>query len=197
MAEAGGGDRWRRLLRCVAARPEQQARVGATGSPRAGRSSTCWRCKRPEGGARHGHHWRRQWWLGGSAHTRVKDGGKLLKPSSRRWGSFLARKTQGCGMGRGGARVRQRRHRPGGAVGATLPVRAWRVAHGERTGMAVRQGRPTAHGPADQSRPQRAGPAGPRHGRRATLARRRALDAKGQKPFRLASFERFFLKFFQ
>jgi hypothetical protein len=90
MAEAGCGGRWRGLLRCVAVRPEQPVRVVATGSPMAGRSSTCWRCKRPKDGARRGYHWRRQWWLGGSIHTRVKDGGKLLKPSSRRWRSLLA-----------------------------------------------------------------------------------------------------------
>jgi hypothetical protein len=37
---------------------------GATGDPRAGKSNTRWQCKRPEGGARRGHHWRRQWRLG-------------------------------------------------------------------------------------------------------------------------------------
>jgi hypothetical protein len=70
-----------------------------------------------------------------------------------------------------------------------------RVALGERTGMVVRQGRPRMHGAADQRRPRCAGPAGSRRGLRATPARRRALDAKGQKPFRLAPFERVFSKF--
>jgi hypothetical protein len=65
-AEAGGGRRWKGHSSELAAWPGQQAKGKATRSPRAGRSSTCWRCKRQEGGARRGHHWRRQWRLGGS-----------------------------------------------------------------------------------------------------------------------------------
>jgi hypothetical protein len=37
------------------------------------------------------------------------------------------------------ARVRQRRHRPAARVGAVRPVRARRVARGERLGKAVRR----------------------------------------------------------
>jgi hypothetical protein len=36
----------------------------ATRCPRAGRGNPRWRCKRPEGGARRGHHWQLQWRLG-------------------------------------------------------------------------------------------------------------------------------------
>jgi hypothetical protein len=66
MAEAGGGRRWRGHFGELVAWLGEQAKGKATGSPRAGRSSMCWRCKRPEGGARRGHHWRRQWRLGSS-----------------------------------------------------------------------------------------------------------------------------------
>jgi hypothetical protein len=38
-----------------------------------------------------------------------------------------------------GARVRPRRHRPAARVGAARPVRARRVARGERLGKAVRR----------------------------------------------------------
>jgi hypothetical protein len=64
VTEAGGGGRWELCSEELVARPEQQAKGGAIGDPRAGRSNTRWRCKRPEGGARRGHHWRRQWRLG-------------------------------------------------------------------------------------------------------------------------------------
>jgi hypothetical protein len=64
VVEAGGGGRWVLYSDELVAPPEQQAKGGATGDPRAGRSNTRWWCKRPEGGARRGHHWRRQWRLG-------------------------------------------------------------------------------------------------------------------------------------
>jgi hypothetical protein len=35
----------------------------ATRGPRADRGNPRWRCKRPEGAARRGHHWRLQWRL--------------------------------------------------------------------------------------------------------------------------------------
>jgi hypothetical protein len=52
VAEASDGGRWELCSGELVARPEQQAKGGATGDPRAGRSKTRWRCKRPEGGAR-------------------------------------------------------------------------------------------------------------------------------------------------
>jgi hypothetical protein len=48
-AETGGGGHWRNHSGELVAQPEQQAKGGATGDPRAGRSNTRWRCKRPEG----------------------------------------------------------------------------------------------------------------------------------------------------
>jgi hypothetical protein len=78
-------------------------------------------------------------------------------------------------------------------VGATPPVRAWRVAPGDRAGMAVRQCGPTAHGPADQGRPRRAGPAGPRRNPRDAGATARSGRPGTKKPFRLASLDRVFL----
>jgi hypothetical protein len=73
VVETGGGGRWRHYSGELAARPGQQASVGPLLVLEEGKSSTCWRCKRPEGGTCREHRWRWQWRLGGSA-TRVTDG---------------------------------------------------------------------------------------------------------------------------
>jgi hypothetical protein len=69
-AEAGGGGRWRRLLRRVAARPEQQAASGATAGPRGGPGLVGWHGihteNRARGGGDGGH--------GGSLDARARGG---------------------------------------------------------------------------------------------------------------------------
>jgi hypothetical protein len=117
-------------------------------------------------------------WLASSCSFYRRLGRSVLKSSLR----------HGCG-------VRWRREWAGGGmVGAMPPVRVWRVVQGERAGRRFGTGSPTAHNPADGSRPRRSGPEGPtpRVTRDGTL-----WNAKGQKPFRLAYSDQVFLKLFQ
>jgi hypothetical protein len=165
-AETGGGGRWKLCSDELVARPEQRATEGATGDPRAGKSNTRWRCKRSEGGARRGHHWRWQWRLGvwamrAAASLTPFIGARTLwrgSRSSKVWvlqGGGEARRHIAA-QGRRGARTSTSR----------LAGRRGVLTHGargeDRDGGS--QGRPTTHGPAGQSRPRRACPAGPRRG---------------------------------
>jgi hypothetical protein len=103
------------------------------------------RCKRPEGGARCGHHRRRQWQLGAwemrtAASLTPFIGVRALRKGSRLstvWalrGGGEARRPIAV-HGRRGARTTTSR------LGGRRGVRE-RVAHGERVRMAVRHGRP-------------------------------------------------------
>jgi hypothetical protein len=156
-----------------------------------------WRYKRPEGGARRRRHWRRQWRLGaqGNAHggefnpfcrracleegvTTIHDMGTV-----RQWRRATANSSAGAA----------RRAYDDVAVGRSA-WRAWtRGARGEdQDGGSARA--VETHGPGVRSLPRHAGPAWSRRGRCATPARQRVLDAKDQRPIRLALFDRRFLK---
>jgi hypothetical protein len=87
------------------ARPEQQAKGGATGDPRAGRSNTRWRCKRPEGGARRAASPAGRQLCRGSAPMREGKRWPGLYSLARRRSRFSSvQSLQGHGMGEGGRR---------------------------------------------------------------------------------------------
>jgi hypothetical protein len=162
VAEAGGGRRWELCSGELVARPEQQAKGGATGDPRAGRSNTRWRCKRLEGGARRGHHWRWQWRLGVWAMRAAGSltpfiGARALWRGSRPSTVWVM---QGGGEAQQPMAAQGRRD-----IGTVTPRPAvWgRVAARERAGrVGLTQMGPTARGPTGTGRSRRAGQGEPR-----------------------------------
>jgi hypothetical protein len=100
------------------ARPEQRAKGGATGDPRAGRSNTRWWCKRSEGGVRRAASPAGRQLCRGSASVREgkrRPGLYILARRRRQFASVQS--LQGHVMGEGGRR-RERGRRANG-------VRRW------------------------------------------------------------------------
>jgi hypothetical protein len=132
----------------LAARADQQARVGATGGPSGVRSNTCWRGKAGGGGV----HREASMADGGSSVLARGRIGRLYSRARGGWGRFsCAPREPSHGMGRGMAGVRREgaavtcgvyavarlvgRH--GAGTAALGPMDARHVAPRERAGMAV------------------------------------------------------------
>jgi hypothetical protein len=185
----------------LAARADQQARVGATGGPSGVRSSTCWRGKAGGGGV----HREASMADGGSSVLARGRIGRLYSRARGGWGGFLAhqgnqvmewsvawpeygakgrRRHAACTSSRcwlgGAARVRQ--HCGPWMRGTWRQGRGqeWRF-HGAWTGGSATA---SAFGPGGK------GVVSARD-----AARRRAVRRSGSKPFQLPYFELNFLKF--
>jgi hypothetical protein len=121
-AAADGGGRWRSDPGEPAAWPGHPASVGAIGGPSGGRSSTCWRCKWPEGGARRAASPAGRRLCRGSAPVRsgtLRSGLYSLARRRRRFASVQS--LQGRGMGEDGRR-RARGRRANGVRRWSSPV---------------------------------------------------------------------------